>query len=93
MMKCQRCPQEVKDRLTELQKTHTDESLQLSSEWKKKFFDDVWKRIHCVKEETELTSSGLRQSLSSVSESAVTEPTAKDVGDAAIALSSLANIL
>jgi len=46
MMKCRRCPQEVKNKLAQLQLMHGEQAVQLSSGWKKAFFDKLWTRLH-----------------------------------------------
>jgi len=46
MMKCRRCPKEVKNKLAQLQLMHAEQGARLPSGWKKKFFDKLWVRLH-----------------------------------------------
>ena len=46
MMKCRRCPQEVKNKLAQLQLMHAEQGAKLPSGWKKTFFDKLWVRLH-----------------------------------------------
>jgi len=46
MMKCRRCPQEVKNKLAQLQLMHAEQGTELTNGWKKMFFDKLWIRLH-----------------------------------------------
>lgn len=46
MMKCRRCPQEVKNKLAQLQLMHAEQGAKLPPGWKKRFFDKLWVRLH-----------------------------------------------
>ena len=46
MMKCRRCPQEVKNKLAQLQLMHAEQSTALPVGWKKSFFDKLWCKLH-----------------------------------------------
>uniref|UniRef100_A0A7S4J0K7 Uncharacterized protein n=1 Tax=Odontella aurita TaxID=265563 RepID=A0A7S4J0K7_9STRA len=46
LLKCRRCPKEVKEELNVLADRHASEGEGLPSGWKKRFFDGVWGRLH-----------------------------------------------
>ena len=45
MLKCRKCPDEVKDRLVQL-KIEKSRSARMEPGWRKVFFDKVWERLH-----------------------------------------------
>ena len=46
MMKCSRCPQEIKDKLMILESRHVMDTFKFETGWKKRFFDRLWFRLH-----------------------------------------------
>mmetsp|Transcript_3910 Transcript_3910/g.7452 ORF Transcript_3910/g.7452 Transcript_3910/m.7452 type:complete len:770 (-) Transcript_3910:242-2551(-) len=46
IMKCNKCPQEVKNNLSAMQKKHSEQSTRLRRGSQKEFFERVWHRLH-----------------------------------------------
>ena len=94
LMKCGRCPPEIKRKLRELGKKHAAESDSLERGWRRKLFDAIWTRLHGESapgkslgdQETEKRQGGSNQG--GTSESA-TEP---EVGSVAMTLSALSTL-
>ena len=46
LLKCHKCPQEVKDNITNLRELHDDERKEQKYGSQKAFFSNIWKRLH-----------------------------------------------
>jgi len=87
VIKCRKCPKAIKDALAEAHKSYAEQSSKLKPDWKVRFFDKVWRRIHGDEASTSAVCDDI--DVRGDEENKVEAMNEEDV--AALALSSLAN--
>jgi hypothetical protein len=97
LMKCGRCPQDVKINLQRLAERHTLDSENLDRGWRRKLFSALWERLHNGRASwVELAQAHASDEAQDTEENMETDQEARpaekgpgDVGTAAMALSAL----